>query len=126
MARTEETPSQSGPPRREHGAERAIAPIRWPHPDKRSWALLGLWVAGMFVAVFVPALIVPPGAVSPPTGEVWLAFSVTVLGALMMITSAFGFWRRYHDHSIAVFGGVPAAAVLFGGLIIVTTKLTGG
>lgn len=123
MAHGTEESSGRPDPGDERG-NRAVAPIRWPHPDKRSWALLGLWVAGMFVALFFPALIVPPGAEDPAVGAVWLAFSITVVGAAMMVASAYGFWRRYHDNSIAVFGGVPALAVIFGGLILATVKLT--
>lgn len=107
------------------GQQRAFPPIRWPHPDRGAWAIMAVWLVGLIVAVFVPALIVPPAADAPSVSAVLLAFSFTLLGALIMLLAGFGFWRKYHDASAATFGAVPAIAVTAGGIILMATKLTG-
>jgi hypothetical protein len=88
-------------------------------------ALIGLWVVGMLIAVFVPALIVPPSQDTAPTGEVLLALGFTFLGALVMLAVGLVFWRRHEDPVATAFGAVPAIAVVAGGLIMAATKLTG-
>lgn len=113
----------TGAPQREQ--QRAQAPIRWPHPDGTTLALVGVWAVGVFVALFVPALFVAPTAKNPPSGQVWLAFSSTIVGAAVMLLAAFGLWRRNKDSAVLVLGGVPAVACVAGGIILAAAKLTG-
>jgi hypothetical protein len=105
--------------------ERAQAPIRWPRPDPATLGFVGVWAVGIFVAVFVPALIVPPNEKHPATGAVWLAFSTTVVGATVMMLTAVGLWRRGRDSSVFVMGAVPAVSCVAGGIILAATKLAG-
>ena len=105
--------------------ERAQPPFRWPHPDAMTLILVGLWVLGVLVALFVPALIVPPGADTAPAGEVWTAFSFTLLGAALMLAAGFGLFYRSRDATVLTLGLVPAIACIVGGLILAMSKLYG-
>jgi hypothetical protein len=106
--------------------ERAQAPIRWPRPDSFTLGLIAVWVVGLIIALAVPALIVPPTARHPSTGQTWFAFAFTLLGALIMLTASVVQYRRKHDPSVFTLGGVSAVAVILGGIILVATKLSGG
>lgn len=105
--------------------EKAVAPIRWPHPGAATLVLIGVWVVGMLLAVFVPALIVPPSEESAPTGEVLTALGFTFLGAVIMIGVGITFMRRHEEPVATAFGVVSGLTVLVGGLIMAATKLTG-
>lgn len=120
------TPTDPAPPTRSRPRqERELPPIRWPHPGKAFLALVAVWLVGLLLAVFVPALIVPPGQRTGQVGEVLLAFAFTVAGALVMTAVGLAFWRRHEDPVATTFGIVPAIAVTAGGIIMVATKLTG-
>ena len=106
--------------------ERAQAPIRWPRPDGVTLALLVVYVVGLIISLAVPALIVPPTARHPSTGQTWFAFSFTLIGVLIMLAASIVHYRREHDPSVFTLGGVSAVAVLIGGIILVATKLGGG
>src|SRR4051812_23745688 len=104
---------------------RAQPPIRWPHPDAIGIFLMLIWVVGLAFALAVPAFIVSPGeTVAPPADVVWALVS-TVVGALVMLVSAYVMYRRTHEVGFAVLGGVPAASTLAGGIVLAATKLTG-
>lgn len=105
------------------GEARAQPPIRWPHPDRFSLALAGLWLVGLIVALFVPAMFVPPNAQDPEPAAVWTAFSFTGVGAALMLVAAGLMWRRSRDPMVLVFGGVPAFACVAGGVVLTATKL---
>ncbi|GAB2690540.1 hypothetical protein GCM10027194_26100 [Thalassiella azotivora] len=99
-----------------------MPPMHWPHPTAGVLALIGLWVAGMLLAVLVPAVLVPPGeAAAAPGGEVALAFGCTVLGALVMAAVGMLLYRRTHQPLAWAFGAVPAVTVVIGGAIIAAT-----
>lgn len=106
-------------------AARAQAPIRWPRPDRLTLGMVGLWLAGLVVALFLPALVVAPGAKTADAGPVIGAFSLTVLGALIMVGSSYGIFRRHKDPFVFVMGGVPAVACVAGGIMLAATKLVG-
>jgi hypothetical protein len=103
--------------------ERAMPPIRWPHPGRTTLALIGVWVLGMLLAVFVPALIVPPGVSSAEVGPVLLAFGCTVAGSLVMVAVGWLLHRKYDEPLAWSFGLVPAITVTVGGIIMMATKL---
>jgi hypothetical protein len=85
--------------------------------------MVALWVAGLLVALAVPALVVSPGAQTAPTGRIWLAFAVTVTGAAMMLAAVLALYRRVRDSSVLTLGVVPAVAVVAGGIILAVTKI---
>src|SRR5680860_1102342 len=88
--------------------ERAMPPIRWPHPGRATLALIGVWVLGMLLAVFVPALI---------------AFACTLAGAAVMTGVGWLLHRKYDEPLAWSFGLVPALTVTVGGIIMMATKL---
>ncbi len=104
--------------------DHAQPPLRWPHPDRTTLLLVGTWVLGVLTALFVPALVVAPGATSAPSDKVWLAFSITVVGALVMFACSVGLWRRSRESAVLVMGTVPSLTCLAGGVIMAATKLT--
>src|SRR3954467_2735232 len=104
---------------------RAQAPLRWPRPDRFTLGLIALWVVGLVIALAVPATIVPPTAQHPSTGQTWLAFLFTAIGALIMLAVSVVQYRRKRDASVLTLGGVSAVAVILGGIILVATKLGG-
>src|SRR3954468_176511 len=87
--------------------ERAQAPIRWPHPDRLTLALIVVWVVGLIIALAVPALIVPPTAQHPSTGQTWFAFSFTLIGVVIMLVASVVHYRREHDPSIFTLAASP-------------------
>jgi hypothetical protein len=117
------TPQGNGDP--QVTGERAQPPIRWPHPDGATLGMVGVWVFGVMVALFVPALIVPPGADTAPGGKVLLAFSFTLLGPLMLLAAGWGLFRRTHDSTVLTLGVVPAVACVVGGLVLAAAKFYG-
>lgn len=118
--------SSSGTSRRaDQDSERNFPPIRWPHPEPVVLVLLFVWVLALLLAVFVPALIVPPGADGAETSDVWLAFSCTVVGAVIMTVVGLLLYRRTREPIAAAFAVVPSFTVLVGGVIVVATKITG-
>jgi hypothetical protein len=119
------TPASSSRSQEDVTEDRAQPPIRWPHPTLAHAGLVALWGVGVFVAIFVPAFIVSPGARTAPSGDVWLAFGTTVVGAGIMILAASLLWRRTRDVAYFVMGAVPAFAGLAGGAIFAAAKLSG-
>lgn len=105
--------------------DRALPRIRWPHPGWPILSLIGVWLLGLVLAVFVPALIVPPTERQAPAGEVLLALGCTIAGAAVMAGVGLTFLRRHEDPVATAFGVVPAMTVTAGGLIMAATKLTG-
>jgi hypothetical protein len=103
--------------------ERAQAPIKWPRPDRPTLAWVAVAVVGLVIALVVPASIVPPSATDPQVGRIWLAFSFTVLGAVVMLVAAAAMWRRTREPLVLVMGAVPAFTVLVGGIILAMTKV---
>jgi hypothetical protein len=106
-------------------AERAQPPIRWPRPDAVGVVLILLWLAGVALALFVPALIVSPGKEVAPTEDVVWALVCTVVGTLVMMTTAYILYRRTREVGFAVLGAVPAFSCLAMGIVLAATKLTG-
>ena len=119
------TPASSNQRREDAGEVRAQAPIRWPHPTGAAVALVALWIVGLALALFVPAAIVSPMARTAPSGHVWTAFAVTILGSAVMIGAASLLWRRTGDAAFFIMGAVPAFATIAGGAIFAASKLTG-
>jgi hypothetical protein len=105
--------------------DRAQPPIRWPHPTGMSVAFFAAWLLGGVFALFVPAMIVGPGEENAPAGQVWLAFSMSVIGALVMVGASIGLWRRTKDSGALVLC-IPAVAIVFGGVILAAVKLAVG
>jgi len=101
---------------------RAQAPIRWPRPDRSSLMFTAIWVLGLAIALVTPAFIVPPGQKTAGTGEVLLALSMTVFGAVVMGLAAFGFWRKHREPLVILLGAVPAIACVAGGIMLAATK----
>ncbi|HEX5533162.1 MAG TPA: hypothetical protein VFX33_05425 [Actinomycetales bacterium] len=116
------TPSDPPEPAPAPG-DRAVPPVRWPHPGWATIALILAWFLALLLAALVPALIVSPTASSAPGGKVLLAFLCTVAGAgIMAVIGAV--LHRMHNTPIAwSFGMVPAITVFIGGIIIAMTKL---
>ncbi|HEY6795646.1 MAG TPA: hypothetical protein VI248_13290 [Kineosporiaceae bacterium] len=104
---------------------RAQPPIRWSRPHPVSVALVALWAVGAFIALFVPALLVSPGAETAPPRDVWTAFGFTVAGAIVMILASVVLWRRRDDAAVLIMGGIPAFATIVGGAILTASRLTG-
>jgi hypothetical protein len=105
--------------------DRAQPPIRWPKPDTVGVVLILIWIVGVAFALFVPALIVSPGALKAPTDDVVRALVCTVFGTLLMMISAYILYRRTGEVGFAILGAVPAASCLAMGIILAATKLTG-
>ncbi len=109
-----------------HGAtdNRAQAPIRWPKPDGTTITALVLWVVGMVVALAVPALLVPPSSTTATPSEVWTAFTISVVGAVIVLGATGFHFRRKGDAAVLILGLVPAFATVCGGIIFATTILS--
>lgn len=103
---------------------RAQAPIRWPKPNAAGIAFFLVWLVGVVLALGVPGLIVGPQEETAPTRDILLAGGFTVVGCLIMIVSAYIFYRRTGELAAVMFGAVPAFSCLAGGVILAATKLT--
>jgi hypothetical protein len=114
------TPTPSG--RTTPPGPRAQAPIRWPRPDRASLMFTAVWAVGLAIALVTPAFIVSPGQKSAGGGEVLLALTMTVFGALIMLIAAFGLWRQHREPLVSILGAVPAIACVAGGIMLAATK----
>lgn len=102
--------------------ERAVPPVKWPHPGWPTIAAILVWFAGMLLAVLVPAIIVPPTQDQAEAGRVLLAFSCTLAGAVVMAVVGW-LLHRWHNAPLAwSFGMVPAVTVTVGGIIMAASK----
>jgi hypothetical protein len=119
------TPASSRTPREDAHEERAQPPIRWARPAGDTLALVGLWAVGLIVALFIPAAIVPPSVRTAPERDVWIAFTITIVGAFVMIVAALILYRRKQDAAWLIMGGVPATVTIVGAAILAASKLTG-
>lgn len=104
---------------------RAQAPIRWPRPTPGGIALVLLWLVGVALALFVPALIVRPGELTAPTEDVLTALGCTIVGTVIMMVTSYILYRRTREVGLVIVGAVPAFACLAGGIILAASKLTG-
>lgn len=109
----------------EHAQERAQPPIRWPHPNRSSVLTIALWGLGLLVGLLIPATIVPPTQETATAGEAWTAFSITVLGAVLMVAATAWQSRRTRDASVLILGVVPGSTLIVGGIILATVKVLG-
>jgi hypothetical protein len=128
MAKTSTT-SIGGPPANQAPPERgrdnkAQAPIRWPKPNRVAVSFFLVWLVGVILALPLPGFIVNPGEETAPTEDILLAGGLTVVGCLIMMVSAYVFYRRTGEIAAVMFGAVPAFSCLAGGVIIAATKLT--
>ena len=124
MATSTSTGSPAGTDR---GTEnRAQAPIRWPKADALTITCTVIWLAGLVVALVVPALMVPPGSLDAEPGQVWTAFAVSCVGAAITLFSMGYLWKRKGEAGILLLGMVPAFAAVSGGVIFATTILSTG
>jgi hypothetical protein len=105
--------------------ERAQPPIRWGRPSGASVALVGLWAVGAAVALFIPAMIVPPSVRTAPPDDVWTAFTITIVGSIVMLVASVLLSRRKKDPAFLIMGGVPATVTIVGAAILAASKLTG-
>ncbi|HET9657048.1 MAG TPA: hypothetical protein VFP72_16975 [Kineosporiaceae bacterium] len=105
--------------------ERAQPPIKWPHPTRIGTLTLAMWVAGLLVALLIPAAIVPPTQNTATPGAAWSAFAVTVLGAGLMIAATIWSWRKTKDAGVLILGFVPGTTVIVGGILLATVKVLG-
>lgn len=122
MATTQMSGSQ---PVAAQAVERAQPPIRWPRPNRSSVLTIALWGLGLLVGLLIPATIVPPTQATATVGEAWTAFSITVLGAAMMVSATAWQFRRTRDASILILGVVPGSTLVVGGIILATVKVLG-
>ncbi|WP_146099551.1 hypothetical protein [Kineococcus xinjiangensis] len=130
-------PTSGGDAHHEH---RALAPIRWPKPDKGVIASLAVFTLGLVIAILVPALVAPPdfeqtslitGGTAEPAPEgadltpaqIGIAMAATVLGALIMLVSAYALHRRTGSIGAAILAFVPTFVVVASGAIIATMLL---
>jgi hypothetical protein len=116
------TPTPNGRGAATVAGARAQAPIRWPRPDRTSLTYTAVWAVGLVIALVTPAFIVPPGQKSAAGGEVLLALSTTVFGALIMLLAAYGLWRKHREPLVSLLGAVPAIACVAGGIMLAATK----
>ena len=127
----------SGAAQPEH---RALAPIRWPKPDRATVVALVIWAVGLVVAVLLPALIAPPEFGQTSTFEgtadphveaqvsgvrIAVAMGATLLGALVMLVAAYAVHRRTGSIGAAILAFVPSFVVVVSGAIIATMLLLG-
>jgi hypothetical protein len=103
--------------------QRAQAPIRWPRPDGTTLTAIFLWLAGLVVALIVPALIVPPSSETAETSKIWTAFAISVAGALLTLGATVFHLVRKRDSAVLILGLVPAFAVICGGVIFASTMI---
>ncbi|WP_432482423.1 hypothetical protein [Kineococcus esterisolvens] len=104
--------------------QRALAPIRWSKPSSGTVVALGVWVVGLAVGALVPMVLLgfdPYQAASG--GRVAFGMACTVLGALIMVFSAYLLYRKSGSIGAAILAFVPSFVLVVLGVLMATTKL---
>ncbi len=95
----------------------------WPHPDVRSIGLFAIWTLGIAVSTVLPFLIVPPTSSSPESGQVGIAFAVTMVGVAIFVGAGLLLSKHLKSQAVLVFALVPAVSIVSGGVILTATLL---
>ncbi|WP_337060436.1 hypothetical protein [Kineococcus sp. G2] len=118
--------THSAPPVR-HEEQRAVAPVRWSRPSTGTVVALVVWLVGLVVGALVPALLLGFDPYQSASGtQVAIAMGFTVLGALIMVLSAYLLYRKSGSIGAAILAFVPSFVLVVLGVLMATTKLLYG
>lgn len=85
---------------------------------------LSIVIAAYLFALVAPSFVVPPGATSAPPGRLLLAVVLTLVAVGVALFTSFMAYRRTHNFSWLVIGGVPSVTLMMGAAILSGTKMS--
>lgn len=94
-----------------------------PKPPASSLIALVVILAGYVFALVAPVFVVGPAQTDAPTGKIWLAFTLTVVGVLVSIVMSAIEYLRTRNWSWLIIGIVPALTLLLCGAILAAAKV---
>lgn len=94
-----------------------------PRPGPMSMAEVIVAIGGYVFAMLGPLLVARPFQEGVTHRQVWLAFTMTVIGVLIALVSCTVAYRRTRNWSWLVLGVVPGLTVLMCGMLIATTMI---
>lgn len=102
---------------------RALAPMRALNLSRGTKVALGIWVVGLVVAGVVPLILLganPYEAAS--TARIVTGLVATLIGALIMVFSAYLLYRKSGSIGAAILAFVPSFVLATLGLLMTTMK----
>jgi len=106
-----------------HEEQRAIAPIKWPKPSSGTVVALAIWVVGVLVSAIVPLILLgwdPYEAA--PGGRIAAGVIASLIGALIMVFSAYLLYRKSGSIGAAILAFVPSFVLACLGILMMTMK----
>ncbi|WP_432573562.1 hypothetical protein [Kineococcus sp. SYSU DK005] len=114
--------AHSAPPTR-HEEQRAVAPIRWSKPNGGTVVALLIWVVGLLLSALVPlALLGVDPYQGASTGRIVTGLVFTLVGALVMVFSAYLLYRKTGSIGAAILAFVPSFVMGALGILMTTMK----
>ncbi|MFB9377466.1 hypothetical protein ACFFKU_14690 [Kineococcus gynurae] len=103
--------------------ERAIAPIRWSRPNRGVVVALLIWLVGFLISFVVPLLLLGSDPYeAAPGGRIALGLVATLVGALVMVFSAYLLYRKSNSIGAAILAFVPSFTMATFGILMTTMK----
>jgi hypothetical protein len=94
-----------------------------PKPPASSLVSLIVILAGYVFSLVAPVFVVGPNQHDAPTGKIWFAFALTVVGVLVAVVTSAIEYLRTKNWSWLVIGIVPALTLLLCGAILAAAKV---
>lgn len=111
----------------QHEEQRAIAPIKWSKPNGGTVAALAIWVVGLVLSGVVPLLLLGSDPYqAAPGGRIVVGLVFTLVGALVMVFSAYLLYRKSGSIGAAILAFVPSFVMATLGILMTTMKVLYG
>ena len=94
-----------------------------PKPPASSLVSLVVILVGYLFSLAAPFFVVGPSEADAPTGKIWLAFTLTVVGVTVAIVTSAIEYVRTRNWSWLIIGIIPALTLLMCGAILAAAKV---
>jgi hypothetical protein len=107
----------------QHEEQRVRGPVRWAKPSRGTVTALGIWVVGLVLAGLVPMFLLGYNPYeSAPGGRIAVGLAFTLVGALVMVFSAYLLYRKSGSIGAAILAFVPSFVFATFGILMTTMK----
>ena len=107
----------------QHEEQRVRGPVRWTRPSSGTVVAMAIWVLGLVLAGLVPLFLLGYDPYeSAPVGRIVVGLTFTLLGALVMVFSAYLLYRKSGSIGAAILAFVPSFVFATLGILMTTMK----